>query len=118
MNFISYHDGVFKFLNVQLGLAALDLPHLIMILVGLGLLFNWPLWTTGIDRSAMYGGNIEASGLAMDMVIRGDLSATKTAFFALFTWALTVAAAVSVWRSRLQSPEPFTSPLPEALAMR
>ena len=36
MNFFSYQDGVFKFLNVQMGLAAMDLPHLIMILVGLG----------------------------------------------------------------------------------
>jgi oxaloacetate decarboxylase beta subunit len=36
MNFISYHEGVLKILNVQVGFANLDLPHVIMILVGLG----------------------------------------------------------------------------------
>jgi len=61
--------------------------------VGFGLLFNWPLWTTGIDMSAMVGETVEVSGLAMDMVIYGDLSAAKTLFFAVFTWGLTVSAA-------------------------
>lgn len=61
--------------------------------VGIGLLFNWPLWTSGIDMSGIYGGSLEVSGLAMDMIIYGDLSALKTLFFALFTWGLTVVAA-------------------------
>ena len=38
MNLISYHEGVLKILNVQVGFGNLDLPHLIMILVGLGFL--------------------------------------------------------------------------------
>ena len=36
MDFITYHQGVLKILNVQVGFGNLDLPHIIMILVGLG----------------------------------------------------------------------------------
>ncbi len=36
---ITYHDGVLKILNVQVGFGNMDLPHLIMILVGLGFIF-------------------------------------------------------------------------------
>ena len=36
MNFFSYHEGVLKILNVQVGFGNLDLPHIIMIMVGLG----------------------------------------------------------------------------------
>ena len=36
MSWIAYHEGVLKILGVQVGFGNLDLPHIIMILVGLG----------------------------------------------------------------------------------
>ncbi|MBN2360281.1 MAG: ABC transporter permease [Deltaproteobacteria bacterium] len=62
--------------------------------VGLGLLFNWPLWAGGIDLAELYGGSVEVAGLALDMVVHGDLSPLKTAIYALAVWLLTVATAI------------------------
>ena len=62
--------------------------------VGLGLLFNYPLATSGLDMSKLTGGSVEAAGFALDMVIYGDLSPAKTAGFAIFSWFLTVVAAL------------------------
>ena len=62
--------------------------------VGLGLLFNWPMMTTGIDLSQLYGGSIEVSGFAMDVIVYSDLDPVKVAFFVFGVWVLTVLAAV------------------------
>ncbi len=62
--------------------------------VGLGLAFNYPLATQGLDLSKLTGGSVEAAGFALDMVIYGDLSPVKTAGFAISSWFLTVLAAL------------------------
>ncbi len=60
----------------------------------LGLAFNYPMMTNGIDMSALYGGSIEVSGFALDLVIFSDLDPVKVVGYVIGVWLITVAAAV------------------------
>lgn len=73
--------------------------------VGLGLAANYPMKTSGLDMSSLYGGSIEVSGFAMDMVIFSDLDPVKVAFYAIAVWMITVAAALyPAWKAATLKP--------------
>jgi putative ABC transport system permease protein len=62
--------------------------------VGVGLAFSYPLMVNGLDMSSLYGGSIEVSGFAMDLVIFSDVDPVKVAIYVVVVWLMTVAAAI------------------------
>jgi len=94
---ISYHDGVLKILNVQMGFMNLDLPHTIMIVVGLAFIFmaikkEWEPYELLPIGAGMILANLPLTGLAT-LPAPGQADGTAGVLgiilkYGLYTWTI------------------------------